>query len=425
MGELVIYENDMNKLKFGNFTKVSMDFFMALCFFMRDRGSSHLVIPFDELKKKAHYRPAKNHDFVQDLDYMTSQMLEVNSTIIEKRPSGKKRIYKFDLFPTFIIDEEAETLEVAVNERFTWLLNEFHQYTSLELQDIVDFKSKYTKNLFRLIREWKSVGKLHISGADEIQAFREKIGVRDTYSNAEMNRRCIAPAVKEINDSNCSIKNLTYECEYANKRGKPLKSIKFTWNKVPKNEYGRHGITDITTESIYHTVKETLKDRSEFKDGDIVSIAKAAKKHGITDLQVKQRIGYVLRQDNILNPVGYIVTLMQRFNNPVEIKNKFGFEQRDYDYDRLESLLLNAEPDHSDAPPIDKLSDNIKPGETETLERMEKLSDSIKSSWESSVNRMHKFDEQIAMMGRKQDETSMEMETIKAMSELMKNKDKK
>ena len=409
MGELVIYENDMNKLKFGNFTKVSMDFFMALCFFMRDRGSSHLVIPFDELKKKADYRPAKGHDFVQDLDYMTTQMLEVNSTLIEKRPSGKKRIYKFDLFPTFIIDEESETLEVGVNERFTWLLNEFHRYTSLELQEIVEFKSKYSKNLFRLIREWKSVGKLQISGTAEIQEFREKIGVKDTYSNAEMNRRCIAPAVKEINNSNCSIKNLTYEFEYANKRGKPLRSIKFTWTKVPKNEFGRRSITDITKESIYHTVREALKDRSEFKDGDIISIAKAAKKNGITDLEAKQRIGYVLRQANALNPVGYIVALMQRFNDTVEIKNQFfNFEQRDYDYDRLEELLLNA--GQSDAP-AEKLSENLRPnGET-----LEKLSDSIKSSAIEKLNA-----EAAMIMG---EESSMEMKTIKAMTEMMKNKE--
>ena len=80
--------------------------------------------------------------------------------IIQKKPSGKKKIYKFDLFPTWEIDEEAQTLTVGVNSDFQWLLNEFNHYTSLDLEEIVAFKSKYTKNLFRLIRQCKSIGEL-------------------------------------------------------------------------------------------------------------------------------------------------------------------------------------------------------------------------------------------------------------------------
>lgn len=373
MGELVIYENDMNKLKFGNFTKVSMNFFMALCYFMKNKGTTHFKISFDELKERSNYRPAKDHDFLSDLDYMTDQMLEVNSKIIEKKPSGKRRIFKFDLFPYFDIDEDSETLEVGVNERFTWLLNEFDHYTSIDLEEIVSFKSKYTKNLFRLIRQWKSRGELRISGTDNIQEFREKIGVKDTYSNAEMNRRCLAPSVQEINDSNCSIRNLSYELEYANKRGKPLKAIIFTWDKVIGENNKK--VTDITSESVYLTIKEVLNEHPEFKEEDIISIAWAAKKNDITDIQVKQRISYVLKRENIVNPVGYIIALMQKFNDAVEVKNKLNqfnnFEQRKYDYDELEKVLLDVslpklEPKKSDIP-TERLSDIVRAEEKDPI----------------------------------------------------------
>ena len=349
MGELIIYENDMNKLKFGNFTKVSMNFFMALCFFMKNKGTTHFQISFDELKEHSNYRPAKDHDFIHDLDYMTDQMLEVNSTIIEKKPSGKKRIYKFDLFPTFVIDEDTETLEVAVNERFTWLLNEFNHYTSIDLEEIVGFKSKYTKNLFRLIRQWKSKGELRISGTASIQEFREKIGVKDTYSNAEMNRRCLAPSVQEINDSNCSIHNLSYELEYANKRGKPLKAILFKWDRVLGENNNK--ASDITTESIYDAVKDILKGKLEIKEDDIIAIAKAAKKNGISEDAAVKRIQYTLPRISlgyIANPTGYMISLMQKFSSPTEIKKKLGgfndFEnKRDRskeEWAELEKILL-------------------------------------------------------------------------------------
>lgn len=370
MGELVIYENDMNKLKFGNFTKVSMNFFMALCYFMKNKGNTHIRITFDELRKKANYKQTEKKDFLRDLDYMTDQMLKINSEIIQKKASGHKLIYKFDLFPTFIIDEEEEILEVAVNEKFTWLLNEFNHYTSIDLEEIVNFKSKYTKNIFRLIRQWKSMGELRISGALNIQEFREKIGVKKTYSNAEMNRRCLAPSVCEINDSNCSIKNLKYELEYANKRGKPLNAIIFKWDKVKGDQ---KTITDITKESVYFTVKEVLKERPEFTEDDILAIAKAAKLNELTEIQIQMRIKYALRQKNLLNPTGYIISLMKKFIDPTEIQrslNKFNdFEQREYDYDELTRLLL------------EKSMEDIEKGyskKEEPTEKVEKLSDIVR-----------------------------------------------
>lgn len=365
MGDLIIYENDMNKLKFGNFTKVSMNFFMALCYFMKNKGTTQFSISFDELKEKAHYTQTEKKDFINDLNFMTDQMLEVNSMIIENTPSGKKRIYKFDLFPTFVIDEETETLEVAVNERFAWLFNEFDHYTSIDLEEIVGFKSKYTKNLFRLIRQWKSKGELRITGDSNIQDFREKIGVKDTYSNAEMNRRCIAPAINEINESNCSIKNLSYQLEYADRRGKPLKSIIFTWNKVMAENTKQ--ISDNNSESAYDATREALKDYPEFKDADIKSIGKAALKNGISDEQIKQRIKYALKKDNIKDPVAYIVALMQDFNDVVDIKNKLNkfnnFQQRSYDYDELERILVGdhtpkTAPTQSEEPTT-KMSNNV------------------------------------------------------------------
>ena len=188
-----------------------------------------------------------------------------------------------------------------------------------------------------------------------------------------MNRRCLAPSVQEINDSNCSIQNLSYELEYANKRGKPLKAIIFTWDKVIGETTKK--VTDITTESVYHTVKETLREHPEFKDEDIISIARAAKKNEITDIQVKQRISYVLKRENILNPVGYIVALMQKFNDAVEVKNKLNqfnnFEQRKYDYDELEKVLLDVslpklEPKKSDIP-TERLSDIVRAEEKDPI----------------------------------------------------------
>lgn len=368
MGELVIFENEMNKLQLGNLSKTSMNIFMALCFKMKKQGNKNIVMKFSEVKELSEYRHNgdEKKNFITDLDRMTDQLLAVNSKIIERKPNGKRKIFKFDLFPTFIIDEEAQTLEVGVNPDFQWLLNEFEHYTSLDLEEIVAFKSKYSKNLYRLLRQWRSVGKLVVGeGGQEplIEDFRKKVGVKDSYSTKEMLRSCIDVAVKEINASECSIKNLKYEKKYANRRGKPLSQIIFTWQKEasrPKK------LEDITSDSIYYTVKNALKEAPEFTEENIISIAKAAKKNGVNAVQIKQRISYVLKQENVLNPTGYIIALMKGFNDAVEIRNTANsfndFEHNEYDFDELEEALLNEsiERQQKSEEPAKKLSEIVK-----------------------------------------------------------------
>ena len=178
-----------------------------------------------------------------------------------------------------------------------------------------------------------------------------------------MLRSCIDVAVKEINASECSIKNLKYEKKYANRRGKPLSQIIFTWQKEasrPKK------LEDITSDSIYYTVKNALKEAPEFTEENIISIAKAAKKNGVNAVQIKQRISYVLKQENVLNPTGYIIALMKGFNDAVEIRNTANsfndFEHNEYDFDELEEALLNEsiERQQKSEEPAKKLSEIVK-----------------------------------------------------------------
>ena len=359
MGDLVLFENDMNKLQLGSLSKTSMNIFMTLCQKMKNMHDKRVTISFSDIKEKSGYAEMKrsNDAFISDVNGMVNELLSVNSTIIQKKQNGKKKIYRFDLFPTFIIDEEKETLEVGINPDFEWLLNEFKAYTSLDLGELVSYKSKYTKNLFRLIRQWKGKGKLIVgdcgymsmaefnkSGHEpSIEEFRKKIGVKDSYSNKEMMRSCISVAVKEINENENnlgSIKNLVYETKYANKRGRPLSQIIFSWDAITEER----AITDITNESIYHTVKAALKEHPEFNDDDITNIAREAKKNNLSAVKVKQRLNYATHQENVLNMVGYIITLMRKFNDPVELRNSVSifknFEERNYDFAELERMVI-------------------------------------------------------------------------------------
>lgn len=372
MGELVMYENAMNRLALGSLSKTSTNIFYALCYKMKNQGSNRIVMDFSEVKELAKYKRNGDSDknIISDLDKMTDELLMVNSRHIIKKPNGKRKIYKFDIFPTFIIDEEKKTLEVGVNPDFQWLLNEFKQYTSFELEDMVDLKSKYAKHLFRLLRQWKSVGKLVVGeGGQEpsIEEFRRKIGVRDSYTTKEMIRSCIDVAVDQINRSKCSITGLKCEKKYANRRGRPLSQLIFTWQREEKKD------PEDEKDEVYNAVFDMLKDYPEVTEENIRAIAKAARKYNVTSItEIQKRIKDALSRkekgENIPNLTGYIISLMKKYDDPAKNRNTTNpfndFEQNEYDFDELEKDLLdnpvdNGRPKKTDDP-VEKLSDLVK-----------------------------------------------------------------
>ena len=81
MGELVIFENEMNKLQLGNLSKTSMNIFMALCFKMKKQGNKNIVMKFSEVKELSGYRHNgdEKKNFITDIGTMHDQLLAVNS----------------------------------------------------------------------------------------------------------------------------------------------------------------------------------------------------------------------------------------------------------------------------------------------------------------------------------------------------------
>ena len=285
MREYIVFENDMNKLNFGKMSKVSMNFFLVLCSLMKNKGDDTVYISFSEIKQKANYTSGTKKKFVRDIDKMTDEILAINAKIVSQ-DDDDEIIDKFNLFQRFRIHPKKGILEIAISREFAWLLNEFKSYTIMELQEIINFKSKYTKNLFRLLKQWGSVGELKIIGLDNIKTFCSKIGIKDTYNIKRINQRCINPAIKEINGSNCAIKNLSVSFEYENKKGSPLKSFLFAWDKIEKVKICpelKENLTKKETKGYTKTKKKKGLPSFEYKRWNLDDLRKIIEKAGEDD----------------------------------------------------------------------------------------------------------------------------------------------
>ncbi|MCI9079851.1 MAG: replication initiation protein [Lachnospiraceae bacterium] len=216
MNEIVKYDNYMNGLKFTGFTTTDFNFLMLLCSKMRDKDVAEMTISFEELRKKTGYTRTSIQKFRTDLERMNEKLMSVTCKL-----KTETRTLMFVLFPTFDIDVESQTLTVCVNEKFKFILNELlKNFTRFNLEEFINLDSKYSKSLYRLLKQFKITGKLDITLND----FRNKMDIPASYTNKDVMSKVINPSLKELQkyfiDLQCIAK-------YARKRGKPVEGYIF------------------------------------------------------------------------------------------------------------------------------------------------------------------------------------------------------
>ena len=173
------------------------------------------------------------------------------------------KIQKFVLFPTCEIDEVNEQIRIAVNKDFAFLLNEFSCYTTFELDEYIDLDSKYSKNLYRLLKQFRTTGKLYIS---DVQDFREKLDCPKKYSAKYFLSECIKPAIEELNLKGYFIE-LSVDTEKAKKRGAPIIGYVFSW----KAEEQRNNMEN--AKKYFEKTKKVTKNRfNNFEQRDDIDL---------------------------------------------------------------------------------------------------------------------------------------------------------
>ena len=235
--EFVKYKNDMNKLSFKGFTKTDMNLFMSVCSKVKEKGEDEIILDFEYLRSISGYTATATDSFIGDLRKMSKDVMSVNCEIITEN-----RIDLFSLFSRFTIDRDNQMLIVKVNPEFIWILNEFTDkikgYTIFELQEFIRLQSKYAKNLYRILKQWRTTGEFIFNNIDD---FRSKLDVPDSYANRRLMEKIIKPAVTEIRELDKSFKNFKCEPIYLHKRGRPLTGYKFTWEPELRAGKENHG----------------------------------------------------------------------------------------------------------------------------------------------------------------------------------------
>lgn len=223
--EIVKYHNNMNEVQFGILNASEMNIFFALCAKVKDNDKEEVRLPFETIRELGKYSATSNLRFKEDMDKTNEKIMELKFKI--KSSDGKRRIM-FVPFPTFDADEETQVLTVTVNKQLSYILNDPDWFTRFELSEFTDLKGVYAKNLYRLLKQFRSTGFYKVN----IDKFREILDIPKSYSMTNIDKRVLEPAFKEL-------EQIFPQLE-VNKikggRGNKVKSLEFKFSReiIPK-----------------------------------------------------------------------------------------------------------------------------------------------------------------------------------------------
>lgn len=224
MNEIVKIHNDLTNEKLGKMNAKELDLFMCICHKMRDKGTSKIIIGFDELRKLGNYTATSNKVLAKELIRANDRLLDFKIKIINGTKTKQRTLFK-----EFETDEKG-TVTCEVWEETAYILNNIaNNFTRFELAEFVSLDSKYSKRLYKLLKQYRTQGYYYISKDD----FYKAMDISSNYTNTNFNKRVLKPALAECQKY---IPALSYEVKKGG-RGGAVQGYTFTFNKElpPKN----------------------------------------------------------------------------------------------------------------------------------------------------------------------------------------------
>lgn len=259
MNEIVKYHNDLsNQIVIKTLNANELNFFMAICSKMRDKGENEIVFSFSQLKELVKWTSNDNADFLRSLQNTNKKLIALNFRFEDER-----EIVQFVLFPTFRINKDNKTLVVKVNEEFSFLLNNLSSnFTRFELENFTSLQSKYSKYLYKELMKYKSTGYVIF----KIEEFREKLDIPPKYRMTHINQKVLSPSKEELSKvfQKFEIKKI--------KKGREITHIEFYFSL--KKEKIKEEIIELSPEQDRIQAQNFIEKVNQFRQTNIEEVNK-------------------------------------------------------------------------------------------------------------------------------------------------------
>ena len=243
MNEITKFQNKLNTVKFTGFGKVDSNIFFAICSKAKNHGTKPVRMSFKEIRTLAGYTEHSNEALIEAIEQTYSKMID-----LKLRIGNDVDFTVFSLFHRFDVIGTKQYVEVRCTEELEEVLNDWTgEWTAFRLEEYVSLKSTYSKHMYRLLKQWRTVG----GHAWKTKEWRELLEVPESYNMDKINQRVLKPIMRELPEY-----FLGLQIEKI-KSGRNIIAIKFTFQPENKN-YG-----DYTKQPDLKSKAEKIKNIAE------------------------------------------------------------------------------------------------------------------------------------------------------------------
>lgn len=228
--EVVKHHNDLNTVIMRKWTAEEMNFFFAIIAKAKDKGTSDLVFDKYQLAELADYTIQHNKRFYDTMDSLSNNISQLR--YIERT---SRSVEYMPLFTKFRVDWEDDLSDmkatVSLSPYFDYILNRLSaNFTQYELQEFTSIRSTYAKTAYRLLKQWRTVGRKEFA----IDEFKLLMDMPSSYKACHIDRLVITPIKKQLSPYFADLKVKKIK---SNKRGNPVLGYEFTWQKEVTEAY--------------------------------------------------------------------------------------------------------------------------------------------------------------------------------------------
>ncbi|WP_163566274.1 replication initiation protein [Helicobacter suis] len=269
--QYVTFHNDVNSVSLGKLGALEANLLFAIFNKLKDRQDELLVFDFDEIKAMVHAVKISKNELSSVVKKLWKNIRTANFWILLP-----KRDENHMLFKTFAINyhdtqkTQVKSIEIQVNmPYFGYLLNFLNaNFTSFELLEFQNIRGKYAKTLYRLLKQWKSVG---VPPRMEWGKFRELMGMPVNIKLLEvLERDILKPAIQELKKLP-QFESLCYEKLKTKGMGNRITHIQFYFQPTTKTskdkEQAKRDLRTIAwkirSQQVIEQIKRSKKQRAE------------------------------------------------------------------------------------------------------------------------------------------------------------------
>lgn len=224
VAEVVKYHNDLNTVVMRTWTSEEMNFFFTILTKAKEQGVKKLVFNTDELKELS--SSSRKYRWEETV---TNAAKKIGQLTYFEQSERKFRV--MTLFEFFEVDLDKKMVEVKVSSNFDYILNKLEtQFTRYELEEFTSIRSTYAKTMYRLLKQWRTVGRKEFS-VDDLKRILDTPG---SYRPSEIDRLILKPIKEQLSPYFVDLKVKKIK---SNKRGNPVLGYEFTWNPETSESY--------------------------------------------------------------------------------------------------------------------------------------------------------------------------------------------